>query len=74
MFRWLMKQGNVDPNEMARTFNCGIGMVVVVAKDKVQEVTQSLKESGKAEVFQIGETVAGEGCKMENLNRWVEQL
>ncbi|GAA5882185.1 hypothetical protein JCM16303_002268 [Sporobolomyces ruberrimus] len=74
MFRWLMKTGNVDPNEMARTFNCGIGMVVVVAKDKVEEVTKSLRESGKSEVFTIGETVAGEGCKMENLNKWVEQL
>lgn len=74
MFRWLMKHGNVDPNEMARTFNCGIGMVVVVARELVDDVTRSLTESGSAEVFVIGETVAGQGCKMENLDRWVEQL
>ncbi|GAA6010042.1 hypothetical protein JCM11491_005842 [Sporobolomyces phaffii] len=74
MFRWLMKQGNVDPHEMARTFNCGIGMVVVVAKDRVDEVVASLRASGKSEVFTIGETVAGEGCTMKNLDKWVEQL
>ncbi|GAA5994408.1 bifunctional aminoimidazole ribotide synthase/glycinamide ribotide synthase [Rhodotorula paludigena] len=72
VFRWLMKLGRVDPNEMARTFNCGIGMAVVVAQDKADEVERLLRESGSASVYRIGQTVAGEGCKMLNLDKWVE--
>ncbi|KAF8599743.1 AIR synthetase [Ceratobasidium sp. AG-I] len=37
VFRWLAKTGGVEPLEMARTFNCGIGMVVVVGKDDVEK-------------------------------------
>ncbi|BGP15298.1 hypothetical protein JCM10213_002987 [Rhodosporidiobolus nylandii] len=72
VFRWLMKLGNVAPAEMARTFNCGIGMVVVVSKENVDEVEALLKASGQAEVSRIGETTAGEGCEMRNLDAWVE--
>ncbi|KAJ2348144.1 Bifunctional purine biosynthetic protein ade1, partial [Coemansia sp. RSA 2618] len=35
VFRWLKQVGNISADEMARTFNCGIGMVLVVAKDNV---------------------------------------
>lgn len=70
IFRSLMKLGRVEANEMARTFNCGIGMVVVVAKEKVEEVTKILKESGEAKVYQIGEVQDGEGCVMRNLESW----
>ena len=70
IFKWLMQLGRVAPEEMARTFNCGIGMAVVVAKDKVDEVTKMLKESGTAEVYRIGEVQDGEGCEMRNLAKW----
>lgn len=73
VFRWLMKLGRVDPSEMARTFNCGIGMAVVVAAERADEVAELLRKSGDAQVFRIGETVAGEGCEMRNLESWVEQ-
>ncbi|GAA5866548.1 hypothetical protein JCM8547_005453 [Rhodosporidiobolus lusitaniae] len=72
VFRWLMKSGNVEPSEMARTFNCGIGMAVVVAKEKAEEVVALLRESGEAKVYTIGETTAGNGCEMRNLEAWVE--
>lgn len=70
IFKSLMKLGRVDPNEMARTFNCGIGMVVVVAQDKVEEVERSLSASGDAKVYRIGEVQTGEGCEMRNLESW----
>jgi phosphoribosylamine--glycine ligase/phosphoribosylformylglycinamidine cyclo-ligase len=70
IFKSLMQLGRVDPHEMARTFNCGIGMVVVVAKDKVEEVEKSLRESGDAKVYRIGEVQDGEGCEMRNLEAW----
>jgi len=53
VFGWLKAQANIDAHEMARTFNCGIGMVVVVAKDDVAEATRILAEAGET-VFTIG--------------------
>ncbi|KAK4056611.1 Bifunctional purine biosynthetic protein ADE5,7 [Microbotryomycetes sp. JL221] len=70
VFKTLMKLGNVDANEMARVFNCGIGMVVVVGQDKVDEVEKSLRENGQANVYRIGEVQQGEGCEMRNLESW----
>lgn len=40
-------QGNVDPEEMLRTFNCGIGMVVVVARELASDVQRLISESGE---------------------------
>ena len=47
---------------MARTFNCGIGMVAVTAPDEADAVADKLRQSGEI-VFQIGTIDAGErGC------------
>lgn len=54
IFNWLANLGKITPPEMARTFNCGIGMVVVVAPDQVAVVTAALQEAGE-KVFRIGE-------------------
>lgn len=70
VFKWLMKHGGVAPEEMARTFNCGIGMVVVVAKEQLVEVMAALKKDGTANVYQIGEVQEGEGCVMRGLENW----
>jgi phosphoribosylformylglycinamidine cyclo-ligase len=59
---FLQAQGNIEPGEMARTFNCGIGMVLIVARDDVKNVMQELENSGET-AFEIGELVAGpRGC------------
>ncbi|MCZ2204405.1 phosphoribosylformylglycinamidine cyclo-ligase [Bartonella sp. A05] len=47
VFSWAAKQGRIEETEMLRTFNCGIGMVIIVAKDSVEPITQSLKEQGE---------------------------
>lgn len=47
IFPWLQKLGNVSDEEMHRTFNCGIGMVLVVAKENVAEVQAILEKSGE---------------------------
>jgi phosphoribosylamine--glycine ligase/phosphoribosylformylglycinamidine cyclo-ligase len=70
VFKSLMKMGGVEAAEMARTFNCGIGMVVVVGKDQVEEVTKRLNEDGAAKVYRIGEVQDGEGCVMRGLESW----
>ena len=42
LFQWLQAEGNVAESEMHRVFNCGIGMVVVVARENVQQALQLL--------------------------------
>jgi phosphoribosylformylglycinamidine cyclo-ligase len=47
LFHWLQEQGNVAPQEMYRTFNCGIGMVVVVAKEHTAAAIAQLNAAGE---------------------------
>ena len=54
VFAWLQQHGKVDAAEMARTFNCGIGMVVIVAKTHAAAAKAHLQASGE-NVFMIGE-------------------
>ena len=54
IFAWLQQLGKVDDVEMARTFNCGIGMVVIVAKENAATAVAYLQASGES-VFAIGE-------------------
>jgi phosphoribosylformylglycinamidine cyclo-ligase len=53
VFQWLQAQGNVPDNEMLRVFNCGIGMVAVVAAADAQSAADALKRGGET-VFRIG--------------------
>ncbi|WP_310447336.1 phosphoribosylformylglycinamidine cyclo-ligase [Thiobacillus sp.] len=57
LFTWLQQAGNVTPEEMLRTFNCGIGMCVVVAASDAAAAMAQLQASGET-VWQIGEIVA----------------
>ena len=57
LFDWLQQAGNVEPGEMLRTFNCGIGMCVVVSAGDAEAAMAHLKASGET-VWQIGEIVA----------------
>jgi len=62
LMAFLQRQGNIAPGEMARTFNCGIGMVLAVAPELASEVAAELEEAGE-EVTRIGEVAAGNrGC------------
>ena len=54
LFQWLQEVGNVAPQEMYRTFNCGIGMAVVVAAADAERAMQSLTAMGET-VYRIGE-------------------
>jgi phosphoribosylformylglycinamidine cyclo-ligase len=53
VFDWLQKEGNIIDEEMYRTFNNGIGMVVVVAESDVAKATELLEQAGET-VYQIG--------------------
>lgn len=50
VFGWLAKAGQIAEAEMLRTFNCGVGMVLVVAADQVDAVCDALAASGETAV------------------------
>jgi phosphoribosylformylglycinamidine cyclo-ligase len=61
VFQWLQRAGNVAEDEMFRVFNCGIGMVVVLAPGDAPRAAALLREAGET-VYEIGsiEKAAGE--------------
>ncbi len=63
VFSWLAKTGGVAQPEMLRTFNCGIGMVAVVAADEVDAVTNALADAGE-NVVQIGQIEQAAGAEV----------
>lgn len=62
LFDWLQQEGKVAESEMHRVFNCGIGMVVVVARENVEQALQLLNAAGEkaVEIGRIEARGAGE--------------
>jgi len=60
VFKWLAAAGGVAEREMLRTFNCGIGMIVVAAKDGAAEAEAALRAAGETPV-RLGEAIAASG-------------
>lgn len=60
VFKWLAAQGGIEERELLRTFNCGIGMIAIVAPDGVDAVTEALAASGET-VVTLGEVVEASG-------------
>ncbi|MGO1117150.1 phosphoribosylformylglycinamidine cyclo-ligase [Rhodovibrionaceae bacterium A322] len=62
VFDWLAKAGGIQESEMTRTFNCGIGMALVVAADQADSLTALLRDAGET-VSTIGQIVPrGDGA------------
>jgi phosphoribosylformylglycinamidine cyclo-ligase len=53
VFRWLREAGSVPTDDMLRTFNCGLGMIAVVAKSDVARVSKTLSDAGET-VREVG--------------------
>ena len=60
VFRWLAETAGMSEPELLKTFNCGIGMMVVVAADRAEAVAQVLRDAGET-VVPMGRVVAGAG-------------
>ena len=58
IFQWLQSEGSIDDTEMLRTFNCGIGLVIIVSSDTAAQAQQMLEASGET-VYRLGEVQAG---------------
>jgi phosphoribosylformylglycinamidine cyclo-ligase len=71
VFAMLQQGGSIEPGEMARTFNCGIGMAVVVDAATRDEVVRHLEGAGET-VFEIGRIEHGRrGCTVTGqAGRW----
>ncbi len=62
VFGWLADQGGMAEGEMLKTFNAGIGMILVVKPDAVDATKALLVETGES-VYEIGKITAGEGIR-----------
>jgi phosphoribosylformylglycinamidine cyclo-ligase len=60
VFDWLQSEGNIETNEMRRTFNCGVGMAVVVKPQQANSAIGLLNESGET-AWRLGTIVSGAG-------------
>jgi phosphoribosylformylglycinamidine cyclo-ligase len=60
VFRWLVGQAGLAEAETLKTFNCGIGMVLVIAPDAAETIAATLSEAGET-VLNIGVLAAGDG-------------
>ena len=60
VFTWLFDQAGLEQSEALRTFNCGVGMILVVSVEKATEIVESLAKSGE-NVFVLGHVIQGEG-------------
>ncbi|MGY6696514.1 MAG: phosphoribosylformylglycinamidine cyclo-ligase [Roseinatronobacter sp.] len=62
VFRWLASEGGIAEAEMLKTFNAGIGMVLVVAADRAEALGALLSEAGES-VHQLGQVTPGAGIR-----------
>ncbi len=58
IFQWLQSEGSIDDTEMLRTFNCGIGLVIIVPSDTAAQAHEMLEASGET-VYRLGEVQTG---------------
>lgn len=72
-FAWTMRTGAIAPEEMLRTFNCGIGMVCVVEQDNVEEAIKLLQSSGEAKVVRMGKVTDAPGVQYTGMEHWAKQ-
>ena len=60
IFRWLQRSGSTPVDDMRRTFNMGIGLIIVTGRDQAEALTGELAARGGRDARVIGEVVAGE--------------
>jgi phosphoribosylformylglycinamidine cyclo-ligase len=65
VFRWLATTANMAEPELLKTFNCGIGMILVVAADRAEALTAELTAAGET-VTRMGQIVEGQGVIYKN--------
>lgn len=59
IFQWLQENGNVETEEMYRTFNCGVGMVLIVSEDEADAIVIALNKTDE-KAWRLGTIASGE--------------
>ena len=62
LFKWFQEEGNLSNSELLKTFNCGIGMILVVPSSEVRSVVEILKQQGE-ETMLLGNIVESQNDK-----------
>ncbi len=71
VFSYLSMAGDVSHHEMVRTFNNGIGMVIVVGKENVEEAKKAILATGaEQDLYVVGEVTDHEGVELRGLDAW----
>ena len=60
VFKWMARVGNIAEGELLRTFNCGIGMIVVTTRGEASRVAQAFKDGGE-DVVELGQVIRADG-------------
>ena len=68
LFKWLQRNGQVPMDDMLRTFNMGIGLIIVTARDKAESLMNELAARGGRDARVIGDVVAGEPPSVSYVN------
>lgn len=72
VFKWLKALGNIESNDLARTLNCGIGMIVICDKNESDRIEKILKDAGEI-VYRVGviknRNVSDDRIILENLQK-----
>ncbi|CAH8268660.1 unnamed protein product [Arabidopsis lyrata] len=64
LFKWIQQSGRIEDMEMRRTFNLGIGMVMVVSPEAASRILQEAK-NGDYVAYRVGEVINGEGVSYQ---------
>lgn len=67
VFSWMKQTSGLDDHEMLRTFNCGIGMVLIVKKDMVDQAKVLLREAGEGVIYDLGVLVERKESESEQV-------
>jgi phosphoribosylformylglycinamidine cyclo-ligase len=68
VFRWLQENGKVPTDDMMRTFNMGLGLIIVTGGDRAEQLIGELAARGGRDAKVIGEVVAGEPPSVSYVN------
>ncbi|KEI42162.1 uncharacterized protein L969DRAFT_91626 [Mixia osmundae IAM 14324] len=70
VWQWLKQQGNIANEELARTFNCGVGMVIAVDQSKAEVAIKALQKADRGHVYIVGTVTDRPGVSYTGMETW----
>ncbi len=73
VFDWLQRTGRISARDMARTFNCGVGMLIYVPADRAADALALLRETDSSDAAVVGRVVDkddGPSVRLAGLDKW----